>query len=340
MKLQFLSVLSVFSFSINAQAPIANYDSADGAEYAVVSSTLALDQSLSGANVAWFFNDLTPTGSTNTDTYGAPSAGDSTNFPGTTSVLTTTTSPSSDVGKIFYEQVANTVSFTGLDGQDLIINYINDNALIGTFPLSFNYSNNDTAAGSFVYNTRGALGIVAGTFTGTIDTEVDGYGTLVLNSVNGSGTYNGNVTRLKIVQDLDLSVANGNVVQTTYHYYDDSTGGLVFRTRTVELTSTLLNSSTAILERFVSNVLSVDNKSLAATDLKLTKNPISDYLSFKVSDHATIRSISISDISGRSIISKKFTASNKLWINNLNTGVYILSISTDKGTLSRKFIKL
>jgi len=257
MKFKLLSLfllLGVLSFS---QSPIANFDSAPMSNYAIVNSTLAMDQSTSGPNVIWTFNDLTATADENDDTYRTPTPTELSDYPGTTSVLTTTTSPSSEVASVYTSKdLSGNVSYTGIEGQGLILNFNADNALIGTFPAVYTDSNSDISSGAFVFQSD--FGPITGTFTGTIDTEVDGFGTLVMNDV-GAGVYNGSVTRLKVVQILNLSLANGVVVQTTYNYYAPN-GNIVFRTRLVEITSNLINDSFEIFESLLSSTLEVENK--------------------------------------------------------------------------------
>jgi len=335
MKLKLLTLLSFFSLLAFSQGPINNFNSAPMSNYEIVNSTLAMDQSTSGANVTWTFNDLTATSTTNFDTYSTPTPGELSDYPGTTSVLTTTTSPSSDVFKVYTaEPASGSVSYTGIEAEGLTLNFNSNNALIETFPVSYNDLNTDTSSGDFSFQSN--FGLITGTFTGTINTEVDGYGTLIMNDV-GVGPFNGSVTRLKVVQNLELSIANGVVVQTTYNYYTP-VGNIVFRTRIVELTSDVYNDTFEVFESLLSSPLSVENNIISEADFTIAENPVNDYLKLITDNNIEIKSISVLDIGGRLVLKTKFE-NNSLLVDTLESGMYVMTAETTKGLTSRKFVK-
>ena len=109
---------------------------------------------------------------------------------------------------MYTKNTANTISITGISADDLIVNFVTNNATLGLFPMSFGYSNSDTVAGNYTYTTY------SGTFTGTLVTTVDAHGTLNLNNTSG-GFYTGNITRLKTVLNLSLNYSFFKVLKNS-----------------------------------------------------------------------------------------------------------------------------
>ena len=176
-------------------------------------------------------------------------------------------------------------------------------------------------------------------FQGTIISEVDAYGTLTVNGGSGITSFSGAVTRLKTIQNLDLSIGNGNLILTSYHYYDDSNGNLVFKSSRIDVTSTLNDPLTATVnESYVDNTLKVFGNEVSNLTLSIFPNPVKNHLIFKLNNNAVINSITVSDISGRQVLMTK-TNVERLSVNQLSRGLYIASITTNKGTFSQKFIK-
>ena len=331
-----LLLLSFFITSLGYSQTINNFDSAPMSMYAIINTTTTtIDQSPSGLNAVWDFT-LDATGETSTDTYEAVTMGSSIEnlYPGTTSALTTTTS-TMDEAKVFTKNSSNTVSITGVEGEGLILNYITDNAFIGTFPLNFNDTNNsDNVSGTFTFNGN------SGSFTGTVLTTVDAYGMLTMNDV-GSGVYNGSVTRLKIEQNISLSIGFpiGTVNQTSYYYYNSNNGDLVFRTTDAAIATPLGSENILVMESLLTNTFGINDSSFEKVRFSVFPNPVNnDNLNFTQPINIRIESITIFDISGREIINKT-TNENAIKINQLNSGLYLLCVKTDRGILSTKFIK-
>ncbi|HLV15009.1 MAG TPA: T9SS type A sorting domain-containing protein [Xanthomarina sp.] len=332
-KLPFLFMLfTVFTFG---QTPINSFYSLPESSFAVVTSSTAVDQSASGANLTWNFTNLSPV-DTSLDTYSNPSSGELITYPGTTSVLTITENVTGASSKIFSRNVAGQVSLTAAESAGLLLNYASNNAVIGTFPLNYNSPNSDAVAGTFNFDTY------TGAFSGTINTIADAYGTLNINDL-GEGAYSGAVTRLKIVQNLNLTymIPNvGTVEQISYYYYDANDGTLIFRTSTVHVLVSLagINETTTIMESFLSSPLSISNNQVTSTDIKLIPNPVEDVVNISINQNNPIRYATITDISGRRIltINESFAS---ISVSNLQAGIYIANITTDNGVYTKKFLK-
>ena len=194
-----LLLLLLLSTYFGYSQTVAQFNSAPGTEFTIVSPASPIDQTPSGMNATWTFNDLAP-GGTNIDTYVAPTAPELATYPGTTEVLSITTQGGTPtVNELFQREDGTGNYFTGASQGDIVLNYNTTNAFVGLFPLNFSDSNSGTAAGVFTF-----MGI-NGTFTGTFTATVDGYGTLNLN--NGmSGNFTGTVTRIRIDQNLSFSI--------------------------------------------------------------------------------------------------------------------------------------
>lgn len=331
--LYFFFLLPLFTIS---QTPIANYYSLPDSNFAIVTSSTTIDQSVSGANLTWNFNNLTQVG-TNIDTYTAPTALELSTYPATTSVLTIAETLTSNESKIYSKNLTGQVSITGASTTDLELNYINDNALIGTFPLNYNYNNSNPVAGTFDYTTY------SGTFTGNITATVDAYGTLNMNDL-GEGAFSGNVTRLKTVQNLSLTyiIPNvGSIVQTTYYYYDSSNGNLVFRTNTVTVVVSLLgiNETINVMESFLPlSTLNINENDLLANEIQIFPNPVEDVLKIHLNNNKPFKAIMITDMSGR-VVLRDNNINSSINVSHLQDGLYLITLDTDSEILTKKFIK-
>jgi len=339
MKRKLLCLIGIITSFVYAQSPINNFNSEPLSQYATVNSTPEIDQSASGTGLTWNFTNFTST-ETSTDTYAAPTAGQLTTYPGSTSVFTTTQDSSGDETIIFGKQSGTEVSLTGAEGTEFSLNYNSDNALIGTFPLSYAYNNIDTVSGS--YNYDGGTAAINGTFSGNIVVTVDAYGTLNMNDVGG-GTFSGNVTRLKIVQTVSLSIPPfipnaGTATQTSYYYYHTNTGYLVFRSNSVHLLVPIfsVDETTNVYESLITNLLDVNET--IANEISVVPNPVNDVLNVSLKNQEPIKSIIVTDINGRQILSSTNNTTT-IDVSRLQAGMYILTLQTDTAILTHKFIK-
>lgn len=327
MNLKLLLLLVFFSTLSYAQVPISTYftGATDPSVYDIVTSSVPLDQTASGANLVWDFNQLTKVGES-IDYISSPTASEITTYPKSTTIVANATS------KIYYSKAANALSITTLKNNDLELNYITNNATIGNFPLNYGYSNTDTTAGTFIY------GMYLGTFTGTITTSFDSYGIL------NNGTSEKDVSRLKTVQNISFNygiLTNvGTAIQTTYNYYDATNGSnsLVFRNTTLTVNVPLLGINQTInqIERFNTILLGTNDNTLQSSSIQIIPNPIEDVLNFTT--NLKINSINISDIHGRVILESN-VIKNVINIAHLQRGVYFVTFNTDKGSQVRKIIK-
>lgn len=329
-----LLLLAVMLTSFAFAQTITTYNNATSANYVVVTSSSALNQSTTGTGLTWNFNTFTAAG-TSSDAHTAPTAGELTTYPGTTTVQTTTSGATST--KVFSKDIVGEISFTGATNSDADINYNTDNALIGTFPLNYGYNFSDSTAGEIFNASVGTIPFSGGTIT----SQVDAYGTLNINDV-GAGAYSGNVTRLKISQEINFVISGlfpGSATQTTYNYYDNSNGNLVFRYTLLNFVVTgFADETSELMEVLASVTLNNLNNSIVSQTIEVVPNPVNNVLHLTLNNVNLIKSVAISDINGRVVLQTN-AFNNNLDVSQLSKGFYIVTVETENSILSKKFIK-
>lgn len=336
MKTKLLSILTLTSLMAFAQSPINSFYTEDGASYAILSSTTPLDQSASGTNVVWNFSDLTPIGSSSDDN-SAPIPDEVSQFPNTTNATRNTSivNLTTTMSNIYSKNISNEVSITGIANDQVTLNFAANNAKLGTFPLNYGYSLTDNLAGTYNYDTY------SGNLDGTITTSVDAYGTLTL-TVNGIALPPQTVTRLKSVQNISLDygfIPNvGTIDQTVYSYYVSGSISPVFRTSTTHIVVGLLSidQTAEQYERYVGN-LGID-ENVADAGIAIFPNPVEDVLHIGSTMSQNITGVTISDMSGRVVLQSKSNIET-LSIGHLQSGMYLATVSTAKGSFTQKIMK-
>ena len=339
MKTNLLLVFFLSSFFGFSQTPINSFYT-DDYNFAIVNSSSPLVQSTTGASVVWNFSTFTFAGNS-IYTNLTPSSTEIVSYPNTTNVtnIASTVGGTTTVSKLYSSKASNVVSLTGLINPAFSLNYNTNNATLGAFPMNYGFTNNDTTAGSFIYGTYN------GTFTGTIVTSVDAYGTMTLNATTGSVGYtNVPVTRLKTIQNINLIYGFfgniGTVVVTTYSYYRATGNVLISRDATTVTNVPLLsinNQTTSQYEIFNTILLSNAALNFKENRFSIVPNPIQNVLHFENPNE--IKKIIITDLNGRTFLNQT-QFENDIDLSNLQKGVYIVTIGTELGVENRKIIKL
>jgi len=342
MKIKLLLFL-IFSAAISfAQHQVNSFYGTAGAVATAVTTANTPNHGAGGTDQNWTFSGFIPLG-TSTYTYVAPTTSESTTYPGTNTVIVTTSveGTTTTEGRMFTKNNANTISITGISTSGMIINCNGGtngagNATLGTFPMVYPFTNTDnTVSGSFNYGTN------SGTFSGTLTTTVDGYGVLNLPDYS----YSGNVTRLKTVLSVTLYVSIfpvGTASQTTYAYYDpaDLTNNFKFRSINTVITASAagINENNTSFE--VGNVtsLGIANNTLQSVWIK---NPVGNSIEISTPEVIENAGISITDMLGKTIYkSTNQTINGTLEIPMaLTRGMYIIIIDTGNGKITKKIIK-
>lgn len=103
-----------------------------------------------------------------------------------------------------------------------------------------------------------------------------------------------------------------------------------------------LNTTEIISDNRISyrNKMDVGKEISIDDNLLIFPNPFSDYIMIQ-STNSNLKEIKFYDINGRLIYEKIIDTQNKkLSMENINSGVYILSIKTEEGSYVKKIISL
>ena len=342
MKTKLLLPVLLLSISAFAQEPIGSFYSStivDGAvyedKYLLVDSETPIDQSAAGANVVWNFNGLVEYTQSYTSVI-IPSVADVAEYPTTNWKVQTRTISGNGENITNYFLNVNDIggtSLTGAEASGIVLNYSTNNAFLGDFPLSYDYTNTDQVAGTF--EGQG----VEGTFTGTGTVTVEAYGTLTVNEGIANATP---VTRLKTVQNLTLNYLGfpiGTLTQTIYSYYntDVLATGPIFRSITthVVVESAGVDQTVSSLESYEATALNVKDVTLPLNKLSIIPNPVNNVLHFE--GDKNINSVSITDVSGKIVLTAN--ASNDINVSALRSGVYFVLAQTETGVKVTKIVK-
>jgi len=299
--------------------------------YSLVTSESEPNQANAGANVAWDFNDLVEVGENGTIVSFVNTA-DAITYPGTTHKAKTFTSVTDgDISYYLAVDATGETSITGAETSAISLNYSTNNGFIGNFPLAYGFTNADAVAGSFWANGT------EGTFTGTITSTVDAYGTLTTNI--GSFGNNTPVTRLKITQDLILlynSIPVGTLTQTIYNYYNSTMeSGPLFRSTsiTISVPALSINETQSTLESYRVTMGTHEVKN--SLNLSFAPNPVKDVLHF--AGDAEIRAVTIIDAAGRTVLQS--ATANDISVSHLSAGIYYATVTAGSGVTTLKMVK-
>lgn len=306
--------------------------------FSTLTSVTPLSHGSGGTSQTWSFGSLLPLG-TSIYTYVAPTASETTTYPGTTTVIVTNTTEgtTTTTGRMFTKNTANnTFSITGLNGTDLNINFSTNNATLGIFPMVYGFTNTDSnVAGTYNYTTY------SGTFTGNLVTTVDASGTLNLTDYG----FSANVTRLKTVLNISLNygiIPNiGTVTQTSYSYYDptNTLNNPAFRSvNTIAVVPLLsIDQNNTSLEKF-NNILANPSSELQTVWIQ---NPVQNTIEINTSNAIDNANISVTDMLGKTIYQMKNQTINGTYEIpvSLTKGIYLITIESNNGSITRKIIK-
>lgn len=87
------------------------------------------------------------------------------------------------------------------------------------------------------------------------------------------------------------------------------------------------------------NALSVNNLVSRKLDVNVYPNPATENIFVSLNSNVKTAQVTISNLSGKTLISTEVTADNKLDVSNLPMGMYLLTIATNNGSETVKFIK-
>lgn len=329
-----LLLLTLLTSVITWAQSVPSFHGDNNSNFTELSAAADLDHSPTGANQTWTFGGLTELGGL-VYTYVAPTPQELTTYPGTTEVIVATDTNGSS--RMFTKTASTIFSITGLTGTDLNVNFSTNNASLGTFPMAFGYSYTDaTVSGTYSYTTY------SGTFSGTLTTTVDASGTLNLPDYNYSGT----VVRLKTVLNINLNYSFltnvGTATQTSYIYYDTANpfnNNPIFRSVTTAAVVPLMsiNQTNTGIEKFTTTLATPAND---FTGLWI-ENPVQNSIALHTSSVLDHTSIKVTDLLGKTVYEASgLTISGTYEMPvALSKGIYLVTIGTDQGSITKKLIK-
>jgi hypothetical protein len=291
-----------------------------------------------GTNQTWTFTGFIPLG-TSTITNVTPTATEISTYPGTTTVIVTTSGTTE--GRMFTKSAGATVSITGLNSAGLDINCNggaggSGNATLGAFPMVYPFTNTDSSvSGTYNYGTN------SGTFSGSLVTTVDGWGVLNLPQYG----YTGNVTRLKTVLAVTLYVSIfpvGTASQTTYTYYDPLDTGNNFKFRSlntiVQAAAAGIDQNDTTYEIGIPPILSIATNPFQTVWIQ---NPVQNSIEINTSEPIENANISVTDMLGKTIYQAKNQNINGVFEIpvSLTKGIYLVIIGNENGSIAKKIVK-
>lgn len=337
-----LSFLFISTFGF-AQFPINSFYTDNNSPYLTLTSVNPLDHGTGGANQTWTFGSLLVLG-TSTSTNVDPTPAEVTAYPNTNKVIVTTTTEgaTTTTGRMFTRNNAsNNFSITGLNATDLNINFATNNATLGVFPMAYGYTNTDSnVSGTYTYTTY------SGTFTGTLTTSFDAYGTVNLPNF----LISRNVVRLKTVLNISMNygiiMGIGTVTQTSYTYFgmpitpEDVNNIIEFRSINTQAVVPLLsiNQNITTLERYNGVQLNNGNHDL---DSVWIQNPVQNSIEINSANAIDNAAISVTDMLGKTIYqTKNQNISGTFEIPvSLTKGIYLVKIESENESITKKIVK-
>lgn len=298
--------------------------------YEDYSSLPSNGEELSGANISVAFTNIEEAGSPVTYDNSAPSATEVATFPNSTMVnfdLVFNGTEYISPNKTYFD-IYN--AMTGRVTPDYTIYY--SNAASFGLPLTYGESSSDTVGGTYYYDGY------SGTFSGTMVTSVDAYGTI---SFAGTGLFTETAafTRLKSVETLQLSYPGfgviGTYMQTSYRYYRESDVWPYYKSVRTQINIPIMsiNTDTTRKEKAPFYLLSVNDNDRASSIL-ITPNPV--VTKAVVLGAEGLLSVTVTDVNGKIVYSGR---TNDVDLSTLQGGTYVVRIETARGTFVRKIIK-
>jgi hypothetical protein len=106
-------------------------------------------------------------------------------------------------------------------------------------------------------------------------------------------------------------------------------------------------ASTMLIDNFVTRIsatdtlLGTDSLIAGTTKFSVSPNPANDFISVTNSDNILVSGISITDLNGRVVKQISYTNVSDIQVNvsDLASGMYMMNITSDKGSVTKKIVK-
>lgn len=290
-----------------------------------------LNVASTGSSNVWNYASLNATSNGITSPYVNPST-----IPSATAYAGCTVVQKQTALNTYYKSVSSPspqVEFMGITSSSLTMNFTNT-AVFARFPFAYNDVVTDNFAGNFSTTVPFTI---SGTASGNATITADGAGTLII----PTGTLN-NVLRVKSYQNTNLNggLVNGNIKQTTYSFYHASQKFPVLSINYQTISITGAGSPTVsgqVLGNKNNFVVGVGENSINSFNYAVYPNPVTDVLNLSIDQSTEPRSLKVINQIGQTVYAGDYSA--KVDVSQLNTGIYIIEVSTLKGVARKKFMK-
>ena len=131
-------------------------------------------------------------------------------------------------------------------------------------------------------------------------------------------------THMAVSKFIDLAAYAGQEIRLVFRHFNVSDELIIILDDVVVTTGELGTSNNALASQF-----------------SVYPNPANNVINIANAENILVNAVSIVDINGRTVKSVKFdnVASAQINISDLATGVYMMNISSDKGTTTKKIVK-
>ena len=107
------------------------------------------------------------------------------------------------------------------------------------------------------------------------------------------------------------------------------------------------SAATILIDNFVTRfsatdtLLQNDTFDVATTNFSVSPNPANDFVTISNSENISVNSISMTDLNGRVVKQNSYSNVSEVQVNisDLASGVYMMNIKSDKGSVTKKIIK-
>ena len=259
----------------------------------------------------------------------------------------TTTNQSAPVGASTWAQGGGTAFATGGQaGGPTSFTLCNFNSTTGAGTISnwlitpvLNLQNGDVV--TFYSRTGGT----SSPFPDGLEVRLNSTDTSVAGNPFGA-TGVGAFTTLAVAINPNLTTTGYPLIWTQYSYTITGLTGIVpckigFRYFVTNGGPDGLNSNIIGLDTFSVDRAVASAQSFFATNFSIYPNPANNFLNLSVKNGLSVNEITMVDINGRTVktINNAFDSEMEINVSDLTTGVYMLTIKTDEGVATSKFVK-
>lgn len=327
-KFTFLFLLNLGLVTVFAQSTVTNLEMSQSTisqmiVHKVDMTPLNVSPGSSGANVTWDFIPYTdPTAITNLNSQ-CPGAQYCEQYPTANRI---THVDDDNAYFILGTNDFHTIgSYNNVSGDKVIYSDIEKNY---QFPITYGQTFTDT----FAYALQGSADVT----TGTVTSEVDGYGTLL----SPYGTIAG-VLRIKKIRNYVVpNFVPGiplNMQEENYEWIDNyGRIWLVYSIATGSAPALGINYTLKSIVYTDSHTFLATNEANKLNNISIFPNPVNDEININCKEK--IHGINIVNMEGKKI-KQVHPITEKIDVRELSKGMYFLKITTEKGTYLEKFIK-